>query len=609
MSSVPSVSRQDPSDAREPGGAALRPLRSARATRFVDRLTLVLLVLTAASIGFERLDPSIGLTRDLRLTNLRAAAALVLLSWLVLKGLMRRWPDVPRQIGWLTAVWLALLVLSAALAPTYQTQALAFVRDMAFGIAFGWAAYDLTTTTSRQILIACAFVVSGLGVAIVGVAEALNVPPVVEALAGFRTQASFGVGELPRIASTLPHPNIAAMLLGLTLPLQVAWIVSARSRWARLGLGFGAAIELAALVLTVSRAGMLVTEVVLAGMLLIGIRRHQARLIWTSLAAVVCLPILLGLAALREPLMLLHLSSENVDSWYRADYSTPSVVSADPGGTATIPVRVQNTGDRTWAASGSHPYALSYHLEDAAGQTVTYDGPRTPLPADVAPGTSIELQAHVVAPGAQGTYVIEWDGVQESVTWFSWAGTPVARTYLDVQGPLASVEPASDVVATPAPSALQPPPPGRLTQWRIALRMARNRPLLGVGPDNFRWRYGDFADLTTWDTGDHANSLYFEWLADTGLVALGVFLWLGWRLLRVSCSRLTAAQPTSGAWVWRVGLAASLFAWFLHGVFDYFYEPLPTSLAFWLVAGLALAAAETGRRTGWNGAECASPST
>src|SRR5262249_46185261 len=204
-----------------------------------------------------------------------------------------------------------------------------------------------------------------------------------------------------------------------------------------------------------------------------------------------------------------------------------------------------NTGDRTWAASGPHPFALSYHLEDADGTSVTYDGPRTPLPLDLAPGNAIDLQAQIVAPRSQGSYVIEWDAVQETVTWFSWAGTPVARTYLTVLGPTADVTHELQLPATSPPGTLAPPPPGRLTQWRIALRMARNRPLLGVGPDNFRWVYGDFAGLTTWDTGSHANSLYFEWLADTGLPALAVYVWLCWQLLRPGIDRLRAARPPS----------------------------------------------------------------
>jgi hypothetical protein len=570
--------------------------------------------LAAASLGFDRLDPSLGLTADLRLTNLRLVAALALVASALTWVALRNWPAPPRTITWLILMWTVCLGVSAALAPIYQTQALAFVRDMVFGIGFGWAVLGVARSESRLTAIARAFAVSAMAVATIGLLEAANVPQVNQIVQGFRSQASFSVGELPRIASTLPHPNIAAMLLGLALPIQIVWIVSSRRPWVRVALALGAAIELAALVLTVSRAGILVTELVLVCLLVFGIRRRQLALALTSLVAAVGLPLLFGAATLREPLLALHLSSENVEAWYRAAYSPPAQISANPGGTATVPVRLQNTGDRTWDASGPHAFALSYHLADADGQSVTYDGVRTPLPLDVAPGASVDLQAQIVAPRSRGTYVIEWDGVQEAVTWFSWAGTPVARTFLDVTGPessQASASPAaSDVAVTSPPTALQPPPPERLTQWRIALRMARNRPLLGVGPDNFRYVYGDFAGLSAWDTGSHANSLYFEWLADTGVVALVLFLALGWRLLREGFSTLTPPLTDRDGmlWVWRLGLAASLTAWFLHGLFDYFYEPLPTNLAFWLVAGLALAAAELSHNRG-KGAACVSPST
>ena len=584
-----------------------------RLATWAERATLGLVVLTVVSIGFERLDPSLGVTADLRLTNLRLAVCLALVAWLLSLGLAGRLPEIPRGVAWPIVVWLGLLVVSAALAPTYQTQALAFVRDMTFAAFFGWAAYDVASRSLRPTLIVKAFALSGLLVAILGLAEAANVQPIVAALAGFRYQSNFGVGELPRVAATLPHPNIAAMLLGLVLPLQLAWIVTARPRWFQLALGVGAAVQLAVLVLTVSRAGMLVTEIALGIMLLIGIRSRAPTLVATSLAAAVLLPVGLAAVLLREPTMFLHFTSENVDSWYRASYSTPAAVAADAGGTTTVPVRLQNTGDRTWAASGPHPFALSYHLEDASGKSVTYDGPRTPLPLDVAPGNAIDLQAQIVAPGSQGSYIIEWDGVQEAVTWFSWAGTPVARTNLTVHGPATNADQALQPPLTSPPGTLAPPPPGRLTQWRIALRMARNRPLLGVGPDNFRWVYGDFAGLTTWDTGGHANSLYFEWLADTGVPALLVFFWLSWRLLRagfvgLSRPRLRSVDSARSMWVWRVGICASLLAWFLHGLFDYFYEPMPTNLAFWLVAALALALAEA-QRISQDTVECGLPST
>jgi O-antigen ligase len=585
-----------------------------RPATWADRATLGLLVLAAASIGFERLDPSWGLTADLRMTNLRLVVCLALGAWLLGLVLANRLPRLPRSLAWPIFVWLGLLLVSAALAPTYQTQALAFVRDMAFAVAFGWAAYDVARGSSRQILIARAFALSGLGVAVIGLAEAANVQPVVAGLAGFRNQSNFAVGELPRVAATLAHPNIAAMLLGLAIPLQLAWIVSVRSGWFQLVLGLGAACAIVVVVLTVSRAGMLVPEIALGIMLLIGIRNHQAKLIVASFAAAVLLPVALGVVLLREQLMLLHFTSENVDNWYRASYSTPADVAADAGVKTTVPVRLQNTGDRTWAASGPHPFALSYHLEDASGKSVTYDGARTPLPLDVAPGNAIVVQAEIVAPTSQGKYVIEWDGVQEAVTWFSWVGTPMARTYLTVLGPAADVDRVPQTPVTSPPSTLAPPPPGRLMQWRIALRMARNRPLLGVGPDNFRWVYGDFAGVTNWDTGSHANSLYFEWLADTGLPALCVYFWLCWRLLRNAFTglwtgRVRPSGPASNLRLWQAALSVSLTAWFLHGLFDYFYEPLPTNLAFWLVAGLALAVTESRRRNVQDEAECGLPST
>src|SRR5262249_60823041 len=109
---------------------------------------------------------------------------------------------------------------------------------------------------------------------------------------------------------------------------------------------------------------------------------------------------------------------------------------------------------------------------------------------------------------------------------------------------------------------------------------------------NFRWVYGDFAGLLRWDTGNHANSLYFEWLADTGVLGLAVFVWLGFGLLRASFTGVldASAGRTSDNWrIWRLALAASLTAWFLHGLVDYFYEPLPTNLAFWLIGAIALA--------------------
>jgi O-antigen ligase len=578
-------------------------------------VALALTAITAFSIGFERVEPAIGLTADLRLTNLRLALLVTLAVWLLSCVLRRQWPRVPRRLVLPIGLWLAALLLSAVLAPSFQLQALAFVRDITLGVGFGWAVYDLARGAGQRAFVARVLAACGMCVAVVGLGEAANVGPVVEWLAGFHylSRSRFNVGEISRVTSTLTHPNIAAVLLALVVPLQLAWTVTSRATWSRALLGAGLGAEIVTLVLTVSRTGAAVVEVVLGVMILASITRRQTLVARASLVAVIGLPLVMVLAVARQPILLLHLTSETVQNWYRVDYSTPGTVTAHAGEAAIVPVRLENMGDRVWSASGANPFALSYHLTQPDGTTVTYDGPRTSFPVDVPPGGALDLQAQVVAPQTPGTYLVEWDEVQEHVTWFSWAGSPVAVTYLKVGDAQAANDHAAVIQPTTPPATVVPPPPARLDQWRTALRMVRERPLLGVGPDNFRWVYGDFAGLPSWDTGGHANSVYVEFLADTGLLGLALFLWLAWRLLSTSSrSIVTPHQPLADAvdtqWIWRLAFVASLCAWFLHGLLDYFYEPLPTNLAFWLLAGLALAAAEQTDRRDLDVAACASRS-
>jgi O-antigen ligase len=574
-----------------------RPRAGTRAPRLIERAAGWLVVLVGLSLGFDRVDPSLGLTRDLRLTNLRLAACLAIVVWLAARLAARRWPRTPRQVAVPVLTWLTALLASAYVAPTYQTQALAFVRDIAFGVLLGWLTYDLVSTFARQRAVLLAVAASGVGVAVLGVGEAARLGPLVEWLGGFRYQ-SFSFVELQRVSSTLPHPNIAAMMLELTLPLVVVWTATVHAPWARAALGLALAAGLACLALTLSRSGVGVLLLSLSVLAACGVWRHQRSLVVASLAAVAGLGLLVVAAVATNPLLALHLTSEASADLYRASYQPPSTATARPGQLIVVPVQVANTGLRSWRSTAEHPFSLSYHLYRLDQTPVSYDGARTRMPADVPPGATVALDATVAAPVQPGTYVVEWDGVQESATWFSWTGVPSGTTELTVTGQAIShAQPT--LTPPPAPAATQPTP-SRLQLWRIALRMARHLPLLGVGPDNFRWVYGDFAQVGTWDTGIHANNLYLEWLADTGVLGLGAFVWFMWRLGRTLAAALrrapsTAAQNT--AWLWLLALAVALLGWFVHGLTDYFYEPLSTNLAFWLMVGLALAAADPRRRT------------
>ncbi|MDO8562773.1 MAG: hypothetical protein Q7S25_02905, partial [Candidatus Limnocylindria bacterium] len=105
-----------------------------------------------------------------------------------------------------------------------------------------------------------------------------------------------------------------------------------------------------------------------------------------------------------------------------------------PGGLVRLPVVVKNDGAGPWAAGGATPVRLAAHIFDAAGNTVLWDGPRTLLGADVAPGGSFTGELQVPVPLVTGTYRVRADLVQEGVTWFSAQGARTAEVSLAVLG-------------------------------------------------------------------------------------------------------------------------------------------------------------------------------
>jgi O-Antigen ligase len=114
--------------------------------------------------------------------------------------------------------------------------------------------------------------------------------------------------------------------------------------------------------------------------------------------------------------------------------------------------------------------------------------------------------------------------------------------------------------------------------------MLRDFPLLGVGPDNYRLRFNEYTGAQESHIGTHAHSMYLESLADSGVLGLAALCGFLIGLLRYASRGVTADRY----WLWRGALLASLAAWLVHGLVDDFERFLPTHLAFWIVAGLAM---------------------
>ena len=108
----------------------------------------------------------------------------------------------------------------------------------------------------------------------------------------------------------------------------------------------------------------------------------------------------------------------------------------------TVPVTVVNTGGRAWDPEAIH---LSYHWlwmvpRELArrSRTVPYhDGIRTEIDRRIAPGARAALQGRLLAPGIPGVYWLQWDMVEEGVTWFAQVSPRQPRRLVVVVPPIA----------------------------------------------------------------------------------------------------------------------------------------------------------------------------
>ena len=117
-----------------------------------------------------------------------------------------------------------------------------------------------------------------------------------------------------------------------------------------------------------------------------------------------------------------------------ATYAATVPATAAAGSTISVPVTVQNTGDETWNATGPGPVLLAYHWESAGGVILVWEGLRTALGSDVAPGATRTVAATVAVPAYAGDYQLRFHLVKEGVVWFP---TPATFYPIKVEAPYA----------------------------------------------------------------------------------------------------------------------------------------------------------------------------
>ncbi|HRX60750.1 MAG TPA: Wzt carbohydrate-binding domain-containing protein [Candidatus Competibacter sp.] len=95
-----------------------------------------------------------------------------------------------------------------------------------------------------------------------------------------------------------------------------------------------------------------------------------------------------------------------------------------PNEVVAIEAEITNTSGQIWGSTGQSPVHLSYHWQNLSGEWLEFDGSRTPLPYDIAPGKTFRHYLTIKSPSQSGDALLQLTLVQEGVAWFDKQGYP-----------------------------------------------------------------------------------------------------------------------------------------------------------------------------------------
>lgn len=108
-------------------------------------------------------------------------------------------------------------------------------------------------------------------------------------------------------------------------------------------------------------------------------------------------------------------------------------------------VRIKNQSDHTWPAAftnmGTGMVQLGNHWRGRFGSVLVADDGRAQLPRDLGPGEAATVVIRVTPPARPDRLRLEFDMVQEGVSWFAERGSPVARRTVRLNPSVAPLPP------------------------------------------------------------------------------------------------------------------------------------------------------------------------
>jgi hypothetical protein len=351
-----------------------------------------------------------------------------------------------------------------------------------------------------------------------------------------------------------------------------------------------------AIMLTFTRSGLITMAASLAIVAALRLRQRGFDRGARAIAGVAALVAIQLVTSRSIDAMRLRMTTEGQEAWYDATIDAPSRLTIPGGGTITVPVMLTNSGLSPWDPAAANRFRLSYHwlLRDQ-DKVVSWEGLRTDFSSPVRPGESVRLQARVSAPRQPGEYRLLWDIEREGRLWFSTEpDSNLFFSHATVSGPPGGSSsgtgpPAGSIGISPLMTLPQKAVrPRRGVLWRAAARMVAAHPLTGVGPDNYRLQYGEYAGLAKADPRVHSNNMYLEVLVGGGSVGGLAFAWLCWGAAKrfVGAARRPAGpqMAAAGSAVLAAGVAIAA-----HGMADSFLGFTGTYILIAITIGLAVA--------------------
>ena len=107
-------------------------------------------------------------------------------------------------------------------------------------------------------------------------------------------------------------------------------------------------------------------------------------------------------------------------------------ITINKGEKIRLNMELLNQGNFIWFRGGSHAVHLSYHILDGQKKMFKYDNQRYELPHDIRPDADIKIDMEILPKLEPGDYILEFDMVEEGLSWFGEKGSPTTLVKLHI---------------------------------------------------------------------------------------------------------------------------------------------------------------------------------